>query len=857
MVQAQPMSWLPASVSATQLPPPRTAVLEATHDLSAAVAGRFSTAALDRLSYARDLWPLSTVWIRQGKAPPPPDGIAWPGTEDELCALIRVARARRIALIPFGGGSGVCGGTWAIEGGIAVDLKRFERIGPIDALGRRVVVGAGVFGEKLERSLNAQGWTLGHFPSSIAMSTVGGWLAARSAGQLSSKYGKIEDMVLSARFVTGQGEVLVPPQRPFAGPDLLPLLVGSEGTFGFFTEATLRVFPLAEGRVFHGFEFASVEKGLEAIRLIFRDELRPAVVRLYDPFDTAVVGNSGGGMQRKPVVPPSRRGSIERDWLPRALRLVTSQTLGRPRLMNQLQRVFRRSRLVMMFEGEAKQVQAEDAAAAEICRALRGTDLGEAPGRAWFAKRYDVAFRMSRLIESGTFADTMEVAASWEHVFEVYERVHAAASQYAFVLCHFSHAYAEGCSLYFSFIGSAATEAEMETRYHQLWKAALSAAMSAGGNVSHHHGVGLLKARAYQESLGEGRQTLAQLKAVFDPDHLLNPGKLGLVGEPPRVPKAPAVEAASSAPKTLVPSSVAELRDALHVCADAGLKLSRDGSSLDRQKLAFIGTALHESMTVEVGAGARLRDIEAHLRPVGLSLGPLSPGAWALNVAQFIEGPHAGLRAVSAGRLESLALRLGGLSSSGQLVQTPLAPRSAAGPELSALFQGAVARLVVLTQATLKCLRRPEVDAHLVFHFQGPGAAITSLTRMLACGVVFSSVELDATGPHVQAVLRWQGSSGAVARTREVLLRLAGDPRGRGIAGGEVPVPGVEREVTWSAVQRALEAHQKLTLYRLSLASVIATGAAGGLALDEVQAWPDSSKRLLALDPLALLGGAP
>jgi alkyldihydroxyacetonephosphate synthase len=135
---------------------------------------------------------------------------------------------------------------------------------------------------------------------------------------------------------------------------------------------------------------------------------------------------------------------------------------------------------------------------------------------------------MSRLIDSGTFADTMEVSAPWEKVHDVYERVHEAASQYAFVLCHFSHAYADGCSLYFSFVGSGQSEMDMEQRYERLWTAALGAALSAGANVSHHHGVGLLKARALQDSLGEGRHAMAALKRVFDPDGIMNPGKLGL-----------------------------------------------------------------------------------------------------------------------------------------------------------------------------------------------------------------------------------------------------------------------------------------------------------------------------------------
>ncbi len=514
------------SIAVGALPPPRAEVLAAREALSEAVHGRLSTEEVDRLSYARDLWPLALLWGRQGRTPPPPDAVVWPGTDEEVSAVIALARARRLAVIPYGAGSGVCGGTWALQGGLTLDLKRFDSIGEVDARARTVEVGAGVLGETLERRLNARGFTLGHFPSSISTSTVGGWLAARSAGQFSSKYGKIEDMLLSARVVLGTGEQVVLPERPFSGPDLAPLLVGSEGTLCAFTRAKLRVFPLPGGRAFHGFSFGSVSDGLEAIRRIFRAGLRPAVVRLYDPFDTAFVG--GGGAKQSPVTPPSLRGAFGQVWAPRLLRQVTRQTLGHPAVMNQLQRVFRKSRLIVMFEGSERRVLEDDRAATRLCQQLGAEDLGEAPGRAWLAKRYDVSYRMSRLIESGTFADTMEIAAPWEAVQRVYEAVHQAASRFAFVLCHFSHAYAEGCSLYFSFVGSGGSEEEMESRYHQLWGAALRAAVGAGGNVSHHHGVGVLKAEVLREALGGGFVVLQSLKRRFDPDGVMNPGKLGL-----------------------------------------------------------------------------------------------------------------------------------------------------------------------------------------------------------------------------------------------------------------------------------------------------------------------------------------
>jgi alkyldihydroxyacetonephosphate synthase len=506
-----------APVGVHALPPPRREVLAAERELSAAVSGRFSTRELDRLSYARDLWPLALVWIREGRIPPPPDAIVWPGSDDEVAALIARAREHKLPVIPFGAGSGVCGGTVAVHGGLALDLKRFDRIGSVDARARTVEVGAGVLGETLERRLEARGWTLGHFPSSIATSTVGGWLAARSAGQCSSRYGKIEDMVLSVRGVFGTGEKFTTSRRPFAGPDLAQLLLGSEGTLCAFTSAVLRVHPRPEARFFHAFDFSSVEAGLEAIRRLFREGLRPAVVRLYDPFDTAFVG------KRRSAPPASRSGLAAA-----AMRTLAQQTLGRPRLVNPLARLARSARLVLMFEGESRFAEAEDAAATASCKLLQGVDLGEGPARDWYQHRYGVNFKLPRLIEAGTFVDTLECSTSWDKVLDVYERVRAAATPHALVLCHFSHAYADGCSLYFSFVGAAESGEATQSRYLRLWRDALGAALSAGANVSHHHGVGLLKAREYQDSLGEGRHVLAALKRHFDPDGILNPGKLGL-----------------------------------------------------------------------------------------------------------------------------------------------------------------------------------------------------------------------------------------------------------------------------------------------------------------------------------------
>jgi alkyldihydroxyacetonephosphate synthase len=471
------------------------------------------------------MWPLALLWIRQGRIPKPPDVVVWPKDEAEIAALVKTAREQKLPLIPFGAGSGVCGGTWAVRGGISVDLKKLDTISEVDPVRRTVDVGAGVMGEVLERELNARGWTLGHFPSSIYMSTVGGWLAARSAGQLSCRYGKIEDMVVSCRAVLGTGEIVQTKERPFRGPDLAQVLIGSEGTLCTFTQARLRVYPKAETQVFHAYEFQGVQIGVDAIRRIFRAGLRPAVVRLYDPFDTALVGDSKGAGERarEPL-----HTDLKTELTQQLGRMLAPLTVGKPAVLNALAHRFRRVLLILMFEGETGRCQSEDLAAREICAGLNGVDRGEEPARAWYRKRYEVSYRMSKLIDANTFVDTLECAAPWSKVLQVYERVHEAAGKLAFVLCHFSHAYVDGCSLYFSFVGSGKDEPEIESRYRAMWRSALSAAVSAGANVSHHHGIGLLKAQTLQDGLGDGRAVLAALKATYDPDGIMNPGKLGL-----------------------------------------------------------------------------------------------------------------------------------------------------------------------------------------------------------------------------------------------------------------------------------------------------------------------------------------
>ena len=516
---------------------PSPAVLEA----FAAIVGRdhvsFTTG--DRLAYSRDVWPRTTLQMEAGEFDYPPQLVVWPGSVEEVRAVTVEAAKHHLPVAPYGGGSGVAGGAAASRGGLVLDLKRLDQVLHLDPVSNLVTAEAGIVGETLERELNRQGFTLGHFPSSLYCSTLGGWLAARSAGQLSARYGKIEDMVVSLQVALPDGrllETLTAPHPP-CGPDWNQVFVGSEGTLGVITRATLRVWPYPASRRFQAFRFPELGRGLNAIREMLQADLRPAAIRLYDPVDTFFSGTAKTMEQAGPagasesdmerISHEERRHRERKDrfgYWPRRL----APYLLQPRLLNRYLSQKRPCKMVLTFEGEPELTALELQIAQEIGARLGGRDLGEGPARHWWEKRYKVSYAMSVAFDLGLFVDTIEVATLWDNLENLYQAMREAIAPHAFVMAHFSHAYAQGCSIYFTFGASGRTLEERLKRYDQIWKGALDACVEVGGTITHHHGVGLLKAKWLEAEEGGAQPMLKGLKQAVDPAGLFNPGKLGL-----------------------------------------------------------------------------------------------------------------------------------------------------------------------------------------------------------------------------------------------------------------------------------------------------------------------------------------
>ena len=519
-------------------------------DLADIVGERFVLSNIsDRLAYNADCWPRNIIRTRGRQlAEHMPVAIVQPQNQHEVAALVEWGRRTGTALVPYGAGSGVCGGAVAEQDQVIVDVKRMRDLVETRPEDMTVRVEAGMVGWPFEKELQRRGFTLGHFPSSIYCSSVGGWVAARGAGQYSSLYGKIEDMTASMRVVTGTGDIFetapdFAEERPTRlsstfGPDLTQVFVGSEGTLGVITEATLFMSRLPDHQFYRGFQFPNVDVATGAVRELMQSGLKPAVVRLYDSVDT-FLHKSGDSDSHKntPAGIVEKLQRLAEERLPSVTSAVRSRiedvsnnlfarVLGQPLALNSLANVLPSTCLLIVgFEGHGPLAEDEAHYGFDLLDRY-GLDLGPEPGHDWIKNRFSVSYKQSPTYDTGAFVDTMEVSTTWDNVVPLYRAVRRALSPYVVVLAHFSHVYPEGSSIYFTFAGFAEDTEKTLELYDRTWKAGLDAVAGIGASVAHHHGVGQSKAPWSHHDHPGGPELFRALKASFDPDGIMNPGKV-------------------------------------------------------------------------------------------------------------------------------------------------------------------------------------------------------------------------------------------------------------------------------------------------------------------------------------------
>ena len=443
-----------------------------------------------RRDAGRDWWPITMVWERAGEWPALPSVVVRPSDAAQVAAVLKLCSQAGIPVTPFAGRSGVCGASLPVFGGVSLDLNAMAGIVSVDDESLLVDVLPGTYGHHFEAELREKhGLTVGHWPQSVELSTVGGWVACRGAGQYSTRYGKIEDMVTGLEVALADGSVIRTGggwPRAAVGPDLTQLFIGSEGTLGVITSVQLRAHPVAPAERRAAYAFPSFADGLETCRRILRRGATPAVLRLYDKRE-------------------SKRSYEEADACS----------------------------LIVLDEGDPAIVDATMAVVGEECSGAEQRD--EALVAQWLSHRNDVS-GLGKAVDQGVVVDTCEIAARWSALPAIYEEAIAAvkAVDGAWVCsAHQSHSYTDGACLYFTFAGQ--REGNADGFYRDAWDAVSRVTLSHGGALSHHHGIGINRGRFMADALGSAFPTLVALKAALDPTGVLNPGKLGLpspFGEP-------------------------------------------------------------------------------------------------------------------------------------------------------------------------------------------------------------------------------------------------------------------------------------------------------------------------------------
>jgi alkyldihydroxyacetonephosphate synthase len=509
-----PTRWEDLDIPVSRLPDDLRAALE-----QAVTPAFVSVDPRDRVVHARGKSLRDLVRQRGGDFSRLPDVVVRPGSEDEVTAVLRAALSADGVVIAFGGGTSISGSLEAPAGEVrpvvSVDLTRLDRVLSIDRASRLARVQAGVFGPHLEEQLGAQGYTFGHFPDSFTHSTLGGWIATRSSGMQSDRYGDIADLTKGLRVVTPSGTLVTQPIPSMStGPSIREMILGSEGRLGLITEATVQVRALPARREILGYLFPTFADGLAAMGDLAAGEHSVSVTRVSDAHETRF----SFATRSRPSLPDKLKSRALREYLQRRrgweVREMCLAFLG--------------------YEGSQRHVAAARRGAGRVVRSHGGLCIGASPGALYDQKKFDTPYIRDFLLDRGVAADVSETAMPWSRLIPVYDAVTAASSGafaelgvQGYVLCHLSHSYHAGACLYFTFAFEPSRGADMIVQYDVVKSAIQQAFVDNGATLSHHHAVGTEHAQWLEQDISA--PGVAMLEALFDgtdPGGHLNPGKI-------------------------------------------------------------------------------------------------------------------------------------------------------------------------------------------------------------------------------------------------------------------------------------------------------------------------------------------
>ncbi len=472
--------------------------------------GNVFNSAEDRIRHATGCGYADLARLRGGRLEAAPDAVLLPADADTVRRVLEICAAERVAVVPFGGGTSVVGGVEPLRGShqrlISLDLARLRDV-QVDRRSLTARLGAGLRGPEAEAALNADGVVLGHFPQSFEYATIGGFAATRSAGQASSGYGRFDALVSAVRLIAPAGELhTLETPHTAAGPSLRELVVGSEGTFGVIPEVTVRVRPKPRQRRYEAWIAESFEAGTEIVRALAQGPGLPDVIRISDEEETEVSLALSG--------PRGVAGTLFGGYL--GLRRRRGGCL-----------------VIVGFEGEEESIARRRALAVRALRRGGAAYLGQGAGRSWEHGRYQGPYLRDTLMGMGAMVETLETSHTWSRLHELHAAVGRAIRDAltaqgtpGLAFCHLSHAYADGASLYFTFISRSRQGNEIE-QWQAVKRAACEAIVASGGTITHHHAVGRDHAPYMKAEVGEtGIEVLRAVKERLDPSGIMNPEKL-------------------------------------------------------------------------------------------------------------------------------------------------------------------------------------------------------------------------------------------------------------------------------------------------------------------------------------------